>query len=134
MRRFDEVSVGEVLPPLSKEAVTRVQLARYAGASGDFNPIHLDEPYAQAAGMGGVIAHGMLSMAFLAEAVTRWSGPTSVARIEARFRSIVRPGDSLTIRGTVVEATEADRTVRLHLQCDNQDGLTVTEGAAIVRL
>ena len=134
MRRFDEVTVGEILPPLSKEAVTRVQLARYAGASGDFNPIHLDEPYAMAAGMGGVIAHGMLSMAFLAEAVARWSGPASVARIEARFKSIVRPGDSLTVRGTVVEATEADRTVRLRLQCDNQEGVTVTEGAAIVRL
>jgi acyl dehydratase len=134
MKHFDEVAAGEELPVLVKEAVSRVQLARYAGASGDFNPIHLDEPYAQAAGMGGVIAHGMLSMAFLAEAVTRWSGPASVARIEARFKAIVRPGDSLTVRGSVVEKNEADRTVRLKLTCENQDGVTVTEGAAVVRL
>ena len=134
MKRFDQVAVGEELPALVKEPVARVQLARYAGASGDFNPIHLDEPYAQAAGMSGVIAHGMLSMAFLAEGVSRWSGPTSVVRIEARFRSIVRPGDSLTVRGTVLEKTENDRTVLVRLQCENQEGVTVTEGTATVRL
>jgi acyl dehydratase len=134
MRQFDQVSVGDELPALVKEPITRVQLARYAGASGDYNPIHIDEPYAQAAGMRGVIAHGMLSMAFLGEAVARWSSPTSVQSIEARFKSIVRPGDSLTVRGTVLEKNESDRTVRLRVWCENQDGTTVTDGAATVRL
>jgi len=134
MRRFEEVAVGDELPPLLKEAVSRVQLARYAGASGDFNPIHVDEPYAQAAGMGGVIAHGMLSMGFLGQIVARWTGPASVARIDARFKSIVRPGDVLTVRATVAEKNDADRTVRLRLWCENQDRATVAEGGAVVRL
>lgn len=134
MTRFEKVSVGDDLPPLVKEAVSRVQLARYAGASGDFNPIHLDEPYAQAAGMGGVIAHGMLSLAFLGQIVTGWAGAASLVRIEARFKSIVRPGDVVTVRATVTEMNSSDRTVRLRLWCENQDGATVTEGAAVARL
>jgi acyl dehydratase len=134
MKRFDDIVPGDELPALAKESITRVQLARYASASGDYNPIHIDEPYAQAAGMGGVIAHGMLSMGFLGQMVARWAGPATVVRLEARFRSIVRPGDALTVRGTVVEKNDADRTVRVRLRCENQDGVTVTDGSAVVRL
>lgn len=133
MTRFEEIRPGTELPPRVKEPITRVQLARYAGASADFNPIHIDEPYAQAAGMGGVIAHGMLSMAFLGQLATDWAGPASVARLEARFRSIVRPGDVLTVRGTVTEKDDAARTVHVRLWCENQDAATVTEGGAVVR-
>ena len=133
MTRFEEIAPGTELPPLQKDPITRVQLARYAGASSDYNPIHLDEPYAQAAGMGGVIAHGMLSMAFLGQLATDWAGPASVLRLEARFRSIVRPGDVLTVRGTVTEKDDAARTVHVRLWCENQEGTTVTEGGALLR-
>jgi len=133
MTRFEDIRPGTELPQLEKDAITRVQLARYAGASADFNPIHIDEPYAQAAGMGGVIAHGMLSMAFLGQLVTDWAGPTSVLRLEARFRSIVRPGDVLTVRGTVTETDAAARTAHVRLSCENQEGTTVTDGGAVVR-
>jgi acyl dehydratase len=134
MTGLKDIRPGVELPPLRKSPITRVQLARYAGASGDFNPIHIDEPYAQAAGMGGVIAHGMLSMAFLGQLATDWAGAGAVLRLEARFRSIVRPGDVLTVRGAVSEKDEAAGTVRLRLWCENQEGTTVTEGGAVVRL
>jgi len=134
MIRFENVRAGDELPPLRKEPVTRLQLVRYAGASGDFNLIHIDEPYAQAAGMGGVIAHGMLVMSFLGQILTGWAGATSVKRLEARFRAIVRPDDVLTVRAVVTDKDEADRTVRLRVWCEKQDGQPVTEGSGVVRL
>src|SRR2546422_7035143 len=63
---FEDVTVGDELPRLVKGPIEQIQLTRYAGASGDFNPIHQDEAFARAAGMGGVFAHGMLSMGFVA--------------------------------------------------------------------
>src|SRR5439155_140570 len=70
---FEDVAVGDELPPLVKGPIAQIQLTRYAGASGDFNPIHQDDEFAKAAGMGGVFAHGMLSMGFGAQAVTDWA-------------------------------------------------------------
>jgi len=71
---FEDVTVGDELPRLVKGPIEQIQLTRYAGASGDFNPIHQDEAFARAAGMGGVFAHGMLSMGFVAQAITDWGG------------------------------------------------------------
>jgi acyl dehydratase len=98
---FFEAPAGRVaqttMPP-----VTTVQLVRYAGASGDFNRIHYDQPFAVEAGLGGVIAHGMLTMAFMARAVGGWVGPRGrVRRISARFTSPVRPGDTVRVQATV---------------------------------
>jgi acyl dehydratase len=91
---------------VEKPAVTRVQLAMYAGASDDYNPIHYDEDYAKKAGLGGVIAHGMLTMGFMAQALTNWAGPRSrVRRIRARFTSPVRPGDVVRVEGEVISNT-----------------------------
>jgi acyl dehydratase len=89
---------------LVKPAVTTAQLVRYAGASDDYNPIHYDLPYAQAAGLGGVIAHGLLTMAFMGQAVTDWAGAHAlVRRLAARFSTPVRPGDSVKVTVTVTD-------------------------------
>jgi acyl dehydratase len=102
MRRIE---VGDTLD-LTKGPVTTVQLVMYAGASGDFNRIHYDLPFAQEAGLGGVIAHGMLTMGFAAEMLAAWAGPTAfVQRVGANFKSPVRPGDNVALRGTVTEVT-----------------------------
>lgn len=94
---------------LVKDPVTTVQLVMYAGASGDFNRIHYDLPYAEEAGLGGVIAHGMLTMGFAAQAVTDWAGPGAVVRdLSARFLIPVRPGDRVTVEGRVEEVREED--------------------------
>jgi acyl dehydratase len=71
---FEDVQVGDEMPALVKGPIRQIQLTRYAGASGDFNPIHQDPEFAQAAGMGSVFAHGMLSMGFVAQSVTDWLG------------------------------------------------------------
>ncbi len=98
MRRLE---TGETFE-LAKDSVTTTQLVMYAGASGDFNRIHYDLPFAQAAGLGGVIAHGMLTMGFAAEMLAAWAGPSAFVRgIGANFKSPVRPGDQVMLRGTV---------------------------------
>ncbi len=87
---------------LRKAPVTTRQLVMYAGASGDYNPIHYDLPHAQSAGLGGVIAHGMLTMAFAGQCLTDWAGPAShVSQIGGRFLSPVRPGDVVVMNATV---------------------------------
>src|SRR5712691_798178 len=100
---FQDVTVGDELPPLVKGPIQQIQLTRYAGASGDFNPIHQDDAFAKAAGMGGVFAHGMLSMGFVAQSVTDWVGVGRVRKVAVRFAALVRLGDVITCRGKVLE-------------------------------
>lgn len=98
-----EVAVGDTFA-LDIDPVSTTQLVRYAGASGDYNRIHYDAPYAEEAGLGGVIAHGMLTMAFMGRALTGWAGEdAAVGRLAARFTAPVRPGDVVSISGTVSE-------------------------------
>jgi acyl dehydratase len=99
-----------VLPP-----VTRVQIARYAGAIGDFNPMHVDEEFARAAGMPSVIAHGPLSAALVLDAVVGQLGVDALRSAEVRLRAAVFPGDVLTVRPGPdgVEAVKADGTLAL---------------------
>lgn len=97
--------------------VTTAQLVRYAGASGDFNRIHYDHHYAVDAKLGGVIAHGMLTMAFMCRALTDRVGPRgSVSRVAARFLSPVRPGDTVTT--TVTVSSRRNDSAQPGIDCD----------------
>lgn len=102
-RVFDEVAVGDVLPPLSV-TITRADLVRYAGASGDLNPIHWNERIAHAVGLADVIAHGMLTMAMAGRLVTSWAGdPGAVIEYGVRFtHPVVVPDND---GGALVEIT-----------------------------
>lgn len=122
----------DALTPLTKEPVTRLQLVKYAGASGDFNPIHWDPDRGREMGLDGVIAHGMLSMGFLGEYVAGLAGPEKVRRLQVRFVAMVRPGDELTCRGTV-RSVESGRAL-LDIWAENQDGEKVTTGEAEVEI
>ena len=111
-------AVGDELPPLSVR-VTRADLVRYAGASGDFNPIHWSDRVATSVGLPGVIAHGMYTMALAGRLVTEWAGdPAAVRRFGARFtRPVVVPDDDegalVELTGKVTGITEADDGTRL---------------------
>ena len=108
------------LDPFSWE-VTRDQIRAYAEASGDRNPIHLDDAAARAAGLPGVIAHGMLGMAQLANFVVAHAGDhRRLRRLRCRFSGMVLPGDTITFTGHVVG--EADGLLKLELNADNQKG------------
>jgi acyl dehydratase len=101
--RAAEVSVGDELPPLSVR-ITRADLVRYAGASGDLNPIHWNERFAREVGLPGVIAHGMLTMGLAGRIVTGWTGdPGAVVEYGVRFgRPVPVPDDD---EGALVEVT-----------------------------
>jgi len=104
---------------------TREQIAAYAEASGDRNPIHLDDEAARAAGLPGVIAHGMLQMGLLARVA---GDPGRLRRLSCRFAEMVRPGDTVTFRGE-------ERDGRVELTAVNQDGRpVVTRGQAELTL
>jgi len=133
---FDDVEVGHEMPALVKEPIRQIQLTRYAGASGDFNPIHQDDTFAKAAGMGGVFAHGMLSMGFVAQAVTDWAGAGAVRKLGVRFAALVRLKDVVTCRGRVVGKSSTDdaNLVELEVWAENQKTEKVVTGRATVIL
>ena len=129
-----ELSAGSALPELRKDAITKLQLVKYAGASGDYNLIHTDDETARRVSLDGVIAHGMLSMAFLGQYLCWLTGPESIRRLTVRFVEMVRPGDVLTCRGRV-KAKELERDgqrVTLELWTENQRAQPVTTGEAEV--
>ena len=132
----EDVSVGAEMTPLVKGPIQQIQLTRYAGASGDFNPIHQDDEFAKAAGMGGVFAHGMLTMGFVAQAVTDWAGAGSVRKIGVRFTGLVRLKDTVTCRGRVLATSSKDgvHTAEIDIWAENQRGEKVVTGRAVVAL
>jgi len=133
-RPDQELDRGSVLPDLRKTPITKVQLVKYAGASGDYNLIHTDDETARRVGLDGAIAHGMLSMAFLGQYLCWLTGPESIRRLSARFVEMVRPGDVLTCRGRVkaLETDASGRWMTLELWAENQRAQQVTTGEAEV--
>lgn len=123
--------VGATAPPVT-HTLTRTDLVRYAGASGDYNPMHHDEVAARAAGMPSVFGHGMLSMALLGRAITDWLGAGSVRAYKVRFVKQTWPDDTLTTEVTVtrVHDEDGDRLVDLDCRLVNGDGEPVVTGTA----
>ena len=111
--RFDDVAVGDQIPPLSK-VVRREDVKAYADASGDQNPLHQDDAFARSVGFPGIIAHGMFSMAHVAKAVTDWVGdPGALKTIDVQFRAVVFMDETLVARAEVASKDEDTRRVRL---------------------
>jgi acyl dehydratase len=130
------VLVGAELPPLVKGPIQQIQLTRYAGASGDFNPIHQDDEFAKAAGMGGVFAHGMLTMGFVGQALTDWAGAGSVRKFGVRFTGLVRLKDTVTCTGRVIAKSSKDdvHLVDVEVSAENQRGEKIVTGKATLAL
>jgi acyl dehydratase len=113
-------------------ALTRTMFVRYAGASGDFNPMHHDDTIAQQVGNPSVFGHGMLSMGLAARVVKDWFGPEAIRRLQVRFSKQVWPGDVLTATATVTGVREegGETLVDLDLLVVNQNGDKAITGAA----
>ena len=129
--------VGQELPIMVKPPIVQEQLNRYAAASGDFNPIHLNEEAARRVGLDSIIAHGMLSMAFLGQYVSQLiaSDPQAlIANLKVRYTGMVRLGDTLTCCGVVKNSTGGDGQITITIECwaQNQRGEKVTTGEADV--
>ncbi len=101
MPDFDGINIGDEMPVLRKEPLDQIWLVKYAGASGDFNPLHYMEEVGRAAGHGGVIAHGMLIMGFMGQAVTDWIPNRCLKSFRVRFVRMTRLGDAITVTGRI---------------------------------
>lgn len=132
-----DVSVGETFEQVLVEDLKRTQLVQYAGASGDYNPLHSDEVFAtQVAGYPTVFAHGMLTMGMTGRLLTDTLGDGRLLRYGGRFTSQVFPGDTLTALATVesVDTEDGEPVVNLLVETMNQDGVIVFKGSATGRL
>jgi acyl dehydratase len=110
--------------PLVVGPLTRTDIVRYQGASGDMNPLHHDEPFARAAGYDAPLAIGMLGAGLLGTYATDWLGPRNVRRFRIRFRAQVWPGDTLTCSGEMVKEYDGEDgpLVDVELSCARQAG------------
>jgi acyl dehydratase len=132
--RAGQLAVGASREQVLVENLSRTQIVQYAGASGDFNPIHHDEPFATGgAGYPSVFAHGMLTMGLTGRLLTDWLGDGVLRSFGVRFVRQVWPGDTLTAKGTVT-SVEADGRVAIELVTTNQRGEPVVAGEAIAQL
>ena len=133
----EQLSVGDSREEVLVENLTRTQIVQYAGASGDFNPIHHDETFAtKAAGYPSVFAHGMLTMGMTGRLLTNWLGDGVLREYGVRFVSQVWPGDTLTATGTVeaIERQGDEGIVRIAVVTSNQKGQPVVKGSAVAAL
>ena len=131
---LDNASVGDKIPDLVIEPITRSTLALYAGASGDHNPIHIDLDFAKEAGMKDVFAHGMLIMAYLGKAVTNIVPQSNLKNFSVRFSSITNIGDILTCSGEVkkIEKNNSKKIIVLDLIVSDEFGDIKISGVAII--
>jgi peroxisomal enoyl-CoA hydratase 2 len=115
--------------------VNRTHFVRYAGASGDFNPIHHDQTFAEKAGLPTVFGIGMWTAGLLSRVPAEWFGPESIQRFHVRFASRVWPGDTIHCRGTIARVYEQDGLPHadLDLTATNQKGEMLIQGSATVR-
>ncbi|MFE0588353.1 MaoC/PaaZ C-terminal domain-containing protein [Micromonospora echinospora] len=123
----------QVPPPLVYGPVTRTDLVRYQGASGDFYPIHHDEPYARSAGLPAPLVLGMFSAGLLATWATDWLGADAVRVFRVRFAAQVFPGDTLTCTGTVLRdyhTDDGEPRRDLELTCRTGAGAVAVHGWA----
>ena len=131
---LNNASVGDKIPDLVIEPITRSTLALYAGASGDHNPIHIDLDFAKEAGMKDVFAHGMLIMAYLGRAVTNIVPQSNLKNFNVRFSSITNIGDTLTCSGEVnkIDKNNSKKTIVLDLIVSDEFGDIKISGAATI--
>ena len=132
MNRITDFQKGDSLPPIQLAPVTRLDLIKYAGASGDFNPIHTIDAEAEGAGLPGIIAHGMWTMGNLAKIFTPYLEEGFIQDYAIRFKGMVFLEDVITLKATVVEKKE--KQVVFQVQAVNQSDKDVLKGDLVFLL
>ena len=135
--KASQLKVGDTHSEIVVENLSRTQIVMYAGASGDYNPLHSDEVYTtQAAGYPSVFAHGMLTMGLTGKMLTNFVGDGRLKKFGVRFTNQVWPGDTLEATATITAIREegGEKLVDLTLSTRNQDGKEVINGSATARI
>ena len=130
---FEDIKEGDALPSFTV-TVTRTHIVKFAGAGGDFNPIHHDEELAKSLGLPSVFAMGLMQGGYLSKILTDWAGPASVKQYKVRFKGMVWPGDTITCQGEVVRLyrENGEGLAECRLEVVNQNGEQAIEGEAVV--
>ena len=130
---YDSLKVGDELPAMTTAPVSRHTLALYCGASGDHNPIHVDLDYAKAAGLDDVIAHGVLSMGYLARMLNNWVPQQKIRSYRTRFTAMTNVGDTVTCTGRILEklVVDGEKRVRLELYAETPQVQTLVAEAVV---
>ncbi len=133
---FENIRIGDELPAMAKTPIDRVQLARYAGATGDFNAVHVDEVAAKTLGMPSVVAPNTIGMGFLGQLVGDWARGAHVKRLSCRFSRMLWPGDTLVCKGRVADRHGQDGKYFLELDvwAENQTGGLVIRGSVTLKV
>lgn len=135
--KLSDVHEGDKIPSITKQ-LSQSKINRYAEASGDYNPIHIDEAFAAATPLEGTIAHGMLILAYASEMMTNTFGRGWLAggKLSIRFKAAARPQDTITASGQIdtIETKDGISFVNCSLECCNQNGDILITGGAVVRL
>lgn len=134
--KASQIKVGDVHTAKIVDDLKRTQIVQYAGSSGDYNPLHTDEPFAVASGYPSVFAHGMLTMGMTGKMLTDYVGDARLTKYGVRFTSQVFPGDTLEASATVKSITERDgkKFAELDVSTKNQNGVEVLSGYAEARI
>lgn len=135
--KASELKVGDSHQERVVDDITRTQIVQYAGASGDYNPVHTDSVFAtQVAGFPSVFAHGMLSMGMTGKMLTNYVGDGRLTKYGVRFTRQVWPGDTLEAKAVVTAIREegGQHFVDLEVETVNQNGETVIKGSASARI
>jgi acyl dehydratase len=128
------LEVGDRMSDSDVGPLTRTDFVRYAGAGGDFNPIHHDEGFAQEAGMPSVFGMGMLHAGILGSRLAGWVGPANIRSFTVRFTGQVWPDDTLSFSGEVTATQAEQNTADVELAITSQKGVVVLTGTAIVEV
>ncbi len=133
--QFAAVTEGQDIPELRVGPIQQMDLVRYAGASGDFNPIHNDNEFAKSAGLPGTIAHGMYIMALMGRLVTNWASPAQVKYYGVKFKGMSLPGETMVFTGKVKKKKEenGEKLIMVSLTAANDKGEVKVAGDLTVK-
>ena len=133
---YSDLQPGFELPEHRQGPITRGMLALFAGASNDHVLLHIDSDFAKSAGMEDVFAHGMLSMAYLAQVITHWIPQERLLNWQVRFTAITPLYATVKCTGEVIEILQeaGERRARLRIRCTTDRGVATLEGEALVNI
>ena len=134
--KFADYQEGQDIPELKVGPIAQMDLVRYAGASGDFNPIHNDVAFAKSAGLPGTIAHGMYVMGLMGRACTNWAHPAQIQYFGVKFKGMTLPGEMVIVTGKIKKKKEDEhgKTILVALQAANEKGEVKVAGDLTVKV
>ncbi len=129
---YENIQTGDLIPPLLKSAITRVQISQFAAAANDFNPMHVDEAMARTKGYSGICAHAQLALSYSEQMLRQYADNMHIFNMTVTFHKLLWPGDLLTTKGLISKRYEehGQHKIDIDLWTENQNQDVVLKGKA----